>query len=262
MEVHYGKHTTQWPAEVIHFTRIWQYSRSSRRFGCIACTRTIDSIIPDATVAARRHTQMKTTFHDDRERLKNSIGRHAIEVNIVRVRCCAICHVCWQKRLARIELERCNERRCRNIKSRSASGGNVPPVHLHANDGAFFFSHVYHEGWRSFRNYTGGIITHRCLDSCIKMLTQPPLLLTRSYNASWFRCNWGNGQELWWLKSQLVLYVNSASSCKFGQTPVAPYDIFERYRYSVGASCLVRVPACPDTRHSKMQRGFNYSSAL
>lgn len=44
----------------------------------------------------------------------------------LRAWCCAICRVCWQKRLARIELEWCNEHRCRNVKSRRVNEGNVP----------------------------------------------------------------------------------------------------------------------------------------
>lgn len=63
--------------------------------------------------------------------------------------------------LLRIELERCNERRCWNVESRSVNERNVPLMHLHANDGTFFSRRLLQEMTIFFQNYIRGIIIKR-----------------------------------------------------------------------------------------------------
>lgn len=86
------------------------------------------------------------------------VDMRATEVNIV-MRLTLRDTVCVDRNgLLGIELERCNERRCRNVESRSVNERNVPLMHLHANDGAFFSSHSSQKMRILFQNYIDGII--------------------------------------------------------------------------------------------------------
>lgn len=70
--------------------------------------------------------------------------------------------------LLRIELERCNERRYRNVESRSVNERNVPLMHLHANDGTFFSPCLPQKMTILSQNYMDGVIIRKYLDAKLR----------------------------------------------------------------------------------------------
>ncbi|CAL1683602.1 unnamed protein product [Lasius platythorax] len=168
-----------------------------------------------------------------------------------------------------IELERCNERRCRNVESRSVNERNVPLAGAFTckRRHIFLFAFTAKDDDPLFQDYMGGIIIRRYLDAKLRknintIAVTDILQLQLCCNLDAIAEIAGAGELRWRKDYELVLYVNSTSSCKFDQTSVALYDIFEHYRYTRYIVPNTSSCTCPDTRHSKMQRGFNYFSAL
>lgn len=138
----------------------------------------IDSIIPfPGAVTAHAN---ENDHRDDRKQLKNSIGRHATEVNVVMRP--------MLRDMPCVDRNGLLESSLNDVTSVTAGTSSHAAwtkvtccrcIYIQTRRCLFLFLST--RGWRSFQDYVDGIIMCRCLDSYVKMLT--PLLLIRRYNA-------------------------------------------------------------------------------